>query len=67
MNTERIQRKLNIVRLRIRSAICRLVVELEPAGSTESETLRKNYARAHGELQRALLKDRESDINRRSF
>lgn len=65
MNTQRIQRKLRITGLRIKAGFFWLIAELEPAGSSESETVLKNYARAHGELQRALLKDREADMNRR--
>ena len=59
--------KAHIFRLRLLVWIRWLAVELEPAGSSEFKAIASKYARAKGELNRALLKERERRMNRRAF
>lgn len=67
MNTSEIQRKAHILRLRIIVWLRWAAVELEPASSQDFRAIASRYAAAKGELNRALLKERERRMNRRSF
>ena len=64
MNQGFFQRYWTLLELAARAGILRLIVELEPANSTEIEHLRKAYAHAHGEWQAARLRAREAKLNK---
>lgn len=65
MKTKQMQRPPSITGLRIKSAIRWLIFALEPIGSTEKVEYRAEYKTAKRQLDRALLKQREAQLNRR--
>jgi len=54
-----LHRKARIMKLRLNVWLRWLAVELEPAGSQDFRQIASRYAAAKGELNRALLKERE--------
>lgn len=62
-----LNRKVHIFWLRLTVWLRWLAVELEPANSEDFRAIASEYARAKGELNRALLKERERRMNRRVF
>ncbi|WP_375191834.1 hypothetical protein [Marinobacter sp.] len=67
MNLKRLQSAAELLRLRLRVGLTWLIVELEPAGSTERRSLMADYKTANHQYNQALLRQREARMNRRAF
>ena len=61
----KITRKAHIERLRLIAWLRWLEFELKPVGSTELQKIARRYVSAKAELDQALLKDCEAQMNRR--
>jgi len=65
MKQTTLHRKAHILKLRLVCWLRWLIVEMEPAESTEFRSVASRYAQAKGQLNNALLRERERRMNGR--